>query len=262
MGGFSGRLGTAVGYQWNGKWCLRSLPGQVRNPRTEAQVKHRQLFKQEVQLAARMRWVLTTCLTEAARAAGMTAYNLFVSLNQPCFGEEDGQLAVDYARLRFSSGPVAPVAFTTMEWTADNVLTADFERNPLHLSSNQHDRVHLYLYAPALGLGYLAAPVYRSARRVAASLPDAFAGCTVHLYGMVQDEHGRWSETVYAGSMTLAENAAAQPGTADGTPADSTDNTLSDSALAPAPKADYAPGGPAMADTPPHTAGVTAPPGV
>lgn len=210
LGGFSGRLGPAVGYLWNGKWCLRSRPGAVHNPRTEAQVLHRQLFKQEVQLAARMRWAVNTCLTTEARAFGMTAYNLFVSLNQPCFGQEAGALTVDWSRLRLSTGPVAPVAFARPEWSADNVLSVDFEKNPLHLRASQHDRVHLYIYAPALEQGYLAAPVYRAARRVAASLPDAFAGCEVQVYGMVQDEQGRWSETIYAGSLTLDETADTQ----------------------------------------------------
>ena len=42
LGGFSGKLGTAVGYMWNGKWCLRAHNPMVRNPRTEAQTEHRE----------------------------------------------------------------------------------------------------------------------------------------------------------------------------------------------------------------------------
>ena len=208
LGGFSGKLGPAVGYMWNGKWCLRSRPAQVRNPRSEAQVMHRQLFKQQVQLAARMRWAVNTCLTPLAREAGITAYNLFVSLNQPCFGQEDGALTVDWSRLRLSSGPLAPVAFGQPQWTADNVLSVDFEKNPLHLRATGTDRVHLYIYVPELEQGYLAAPVYRSARRLAVSLPDAFAGRNAQIYGMVQDEQGRWSETLYVGALVLDESAA------------------------------------------------------
>ena len=52
LGGFSGRLGPAVGYMWNGKWCLRSHQQFVHNPRTAAQVEHRELFKQQVQLVS------------------------------------------------------------------------------------------------------------------------------------------------------------------------------------------------------------------
>lgn len=94
MGGFSGSLGPAVGYQWNGKWCLRSKPAMVRNPRTVKQMEHRALFRQQVRLAAQMRWAVTTALTDVARESGMTSYNLFVSLNQQAFSQVEGELAV------------------------------------------------------------------------------------------------------------------------------------------------------------------------
>ena len=197
LGGFSGKLGPAVGYMWNGKWCLRSRPAQVRNPRSEAQVMHRQLFKQQVQLAARMRWAVNTCLTLLAREAGMTAYNLFVSLNQPCFGQEDGALTVDWASLQLSLGPVAPVALGRATVTDDGRLEVDFERNPLHMASNAYDQVRLYVYSPELGQGYLSAAVYRREGRVALLLPAGFAGTELHLYAFAFDRQGRYSATAY-----------------------------------------------------------------
>ena len=71
MGPFIGRLGTAVGYVWNGKCVARSYNPHVRNPRTPEQVAHREMFKQEVQLAARMRWAVTRSMTDAARTEGI-----------------------------------------------------------------------------------------------------------------------------------------------------------------------------------------------
>jgi hypothetical protein len=87
MGPFSGKLGPAVGYTWNGKWCMRSYQKYIKNPRTEAQQAHRAMFKQEVQLAARMRQVISRTMTDPARENGMTAYNLFVKINQEAFLE-------------------------------------------------------------------------------------------------------------------------------------------------------------------------------
>ncbi|MGX8712677.1 MAG: DUF6266 family protein, partial [bacterium] len=83
MGPFNGKVGTVVGYMWNGKYCMRAYNRNVKNPRTEAQMEHRRMFKQEVQLAAKMRWAVGTTMREAAREAGLTAYNLFVKVNQP-----------------------------------------------------------------------------------------------------------------------------------------------------------------------------------
>ena len=186
LGGFSGKLGPAIGYMWNGRWCMRSRPAQVHNPRTEAQVAHRTAFKGEVQLAARMRWAVIQGLTASARELGMTAYNLFVSLNQPAFSLEAGQLAV-------------------VSVHEGNVLSVSFEKNPLHAPASAYDSVRLYAYSPSTGLGYLTAPVYRRSQHIEALLPDEMAGSEVHLYLMVQDEAGRCSTTAYAGSIKMEE---------------------------------------------------------
>ena len=205
MGGFSGKLGTAVGYQWKGKWCLRALPKLVRNPRTEAQQNHRMLFKQEVQLAGHMRRALNIGLGLEADNCQMTAPNLFVKLNQQAFSPEveaDGdasvpKLAVDWERLIISMGPVAPVAFGVPTLTAGTTLDIDFESNPLHQRADRYDSVYLYVYCPELEQGYLAAPVYRMTRHIAVVLPESFAGRALVLYAFVQDEQGRCSQTIY-----------------------------------------------------------------
>ncbi len=207
LGGFAGKLGPAVGYQWNGKWCLRSKPGMVRNPRTAKQMEHRDMFRQEVQLAARMRWAVTTCLTAAAREAGMTSYNLFVSINQPAFSLVDGQLAVDWPALQFSGGPLAPVAFETPSIDGNNVLTISFVKNPEHLRASDYENVALYVYCPDLGSGFLSSPVYRRDKSLSISLPDAFAGHEVQLYGYVFDRMGRFSPTIYAGCIVVEPSA-------------------------------------------------------
>ncbi len=185
---------------------MRSRPAQVHNPRTEAQVAHRTAFKGEVQLAARMRWAVMQGLTASARELGMTAYNLFVSLNQPAFSLEAGQLVVDWSRLQLSVGPVAPVQGGEVSVHEGNVLSVSFEKNPLHAPASAYDSVRLYAYSPSTGLGYLTAPVYRRSQRIEALLPDEMAGSEVHLYLMVQDEAGRCSTTSYTGSITLTDN--------------------------------------------------------
>ena len=213
LGGFSGRLGPAVGYMWNGKWCVRSHQPMVRNPRTEAQVAHRELFKQEVQLAAKMRWAVTKALTGMAREAGMTSYNLFVKVNQPAFSAEDGVLRVDYSRLRLSVGDVAPVELTEMTRTSDNVLMVRYRMG----GGGRYDHVYLYAYVPDLGRGYLSAPAYRGDKRLAVALPDAFAGHETQVYLRVESDDGRWSDSLHCGAIDQGEALPQQEGeSADG----------------------------------------------
>ena len=212
LGGFSGRLGPAVGYMWNGKWCLRSHQPLVRNPQTEAQMAHRSLFKQEVQLAARMRWAVTTALTDAGREAGMTSYNLFVSLNQPAFSLDGGQLAVDWRCLQLSMGDTAPVVEATAVREAGNVLSVSYAKG----AGAAFDHVYLYVYCPALKQGFLSAPVYRRDKHVRLALPDAFADCELHAYLMVCRKDGRWSPTLYVECPAPgADEPDAQPVEAD-----------------------------------------------
>ena len=205
LGGFSGKLGTAVGYMWNGKWCLRAHNPMVHNPRTEAQTEHREVFKQEVQLAAKMRWAVVKTMTGLAREAGMTSYNLFVKMNQPAFGVEDGCLKVDYSRLRLSVGDVMPVELREMVWEDDNVLTVRFRS----AAGSALDYVYLYVYVPELGKGCLSAPVYRSDKRISLMLPGFFAGHEAHVYLMAMSQDGRWSDSLYCGAIQQGEEADA-----------------------------------------------------
>ena len=175
---------------------MRSHPRAVRNPRTEAQQEHRQMFKEEVQLASRMNWVLKESFNALSLAEGLTPCNFFIRENQHAFAWSDERLTVDWASLRLSMGPVAPVAFGVPELT-EETLTVAFEKNPLHVRADAHDKVYLYVYCPEAEQGYLAAPVYRHTQRVSVVLPRTFAGRELHLWGLVEDRQGRWSESVY-----------------------------------------------------------------
>ena len=214
MGGFTGRLGPAVGYRWRGKWCLRAYQKFVNNPRTPAQQAHRMLFKEQVQLAGRLNYVLRKTFDEVSMEYGMTACNFFVSLNQAAFAPQgggahhdgDGEgMEVAWSRLRLSVGPVAPVAFGSVEVSHGTVVTVPFERNPLHVSTDAYDSVYLVAYAPELRQVYLSAPVHRRSRVLATDLPEHFAGHEVQLWGMVQDHQDRWSETIYIGGGVLED---------------------------------------------------------
>ena len=193
MGGFSGKVGPVIGYQWRGRWCMRARPQRVHNPRTEAQQAHRMVFRDMVRLAGRMRAALAVGLRVGARSEGLTECNLFVKINKGRFAEG----AVDYGRLEVSRGPVAPVALTDATVDADGVLHVRFEKNPLHLSADANDQVHVYLYCPALQQGLLAQHVYRRTRKLDVMLPDEWAGHDWHLYAFVRDSAGRTSDTVY-----------------------------------------------------------------
>lgn len=199
LDGYRGTVGTVIGYQWRGRWCLRARPRQVRNPRTEAQQEHRMLFRDMVQLAGRMKQALRAGLYAASMEEQMTECNLFVKINKERFTPQ----GVRYAELEVSRGPVAPVAFTRVEVDERMTLHTEFEKNPLHMRADAEDEVRVYAYCPALQDGRLSAPVYRRSRRLDMVLPDEWAGLEVYFYGFVTDYQKRASATLY---LPLSDN--------------------------------------------------------
>ncbi len=108
---YRGTVGTVIGYEWRGKWCLRARPLRVHNPRTEKQQSNRMVFKQAVALAGTMKLALRKGLHNVSMGLHITECNLFVKRNKGCFSlGEEGKLEVDWENLIISEGSlVAPV---------------------------------------------------------------------------------------------------------------------------------------------------------
>lgn len=219
LDGYRGTVGTVIGYQWRGKWCLRARPRQVANPRTEAQQEHRMLFREMVQLAGHMTRVLRKGLHEAAMEEQMTEGNLFVKINKERFTPQ----GVDYSTLEISRGPVAPVAFTDVSVDDHGVLQALFEKNPLHLQADNYDKVYLYAWCPSQQRGLLSTPVFRRDKKVALTLPDEWNGLEVHYYAFVQDHKERCSETIHVTLTHASAPLESTPLSPQGEPGDEAD---------------------------------------
>ncbi len=226
--GFRGTVGTVIGYEWNGRWCMRSRPRHVYNPRTVKQQQNRGLFAAASRLATAMGEALRMGMLSAARECHRTVYNHFLSVNTECFSLTDGQLNVDYEHLVVSEGEVAPVGFSHPAlraplyergddylhtspplregWTpkADGVgytIIVPFEKNPLHLRSNNDDKVYLWAWCPERMEGCMSVPAYRRSRQVSIELPQSWGSLEVHLYGFVEDYAGRTSDSTYLGTL-------------------------------------------------------------
>ncbi|MBR1766040.1 MAG: hypothetical protein IJ745_03240 [Bacteroidales bacterium] len=216
--GFRGTVGTVIGYEWRGRWCLRSRPRTVRNPRTERQQENRTLFRQVVALTALLRPVLRHGLRQRSQAAHMTEANYFHHINKSLFGmDSEGRLTVDYEALALSEGPVAPVGFAapsaeTQHEASPRSATVTFERNPLHLNSNSDDEVWLVALCPEAGEVCLSAPAMRRSRQATLTLPDHWTDMDVHLYGFVTDYAGRASASSYIGCLAPSTAAVDRMG--------------------------------------------------
>jgi len=80
LGGFSGRVGNIVGSSWKGIAVIKSLPLSVANPKTAAQVAHRQDFADTVAFAKNTLAVVIKPLWDRF-ASQQSGFNAFVQSN-------------------------------------------------------------------------------------------------------------------------------------------------------------------------------------
>lgn len=207
---FSGRMGNTVGYMWRGQWCIRALPGQFHDARTERQLNQRALFKASVKFAGMVNDVLRVGFRVPALAVHKTECNYFLMRNKDCLSWDGEELVVNYEGLRVSEGPVAPVAFGVPQVDdMGTMVTLAFEKNPQHRLALADDKVYLAALRADTGEAMLSVPAYRHMKRVSIVLPDEWAGIEVHLYGFVQDIAGRTSDSLYIGRVPTADESIA-----------------------------------------------------
>lgn len=210
-GGFSGRVGTVVGYRRLGTWCVRAYVPSVCDARSERQLGQRGRFVAMVRFASQLREVLHAGMGFCSHEAHLTEGNYFVKLNKGCFALEGEALSIDYPQLRVSDGEVAEVGFGEVACRNEGMrwlLAATFVRNPLRLTVDGGDRVYLAAICAERSEALLSVPAYRRQEAVAITLPQEWQGCTVHLYGFVQSAHGEASPTTYLGRFQLTEPSA------------------------------------------------------
>ena len=202
---YRGTVGTVIGYEWRGKWCLRSRPLHVRNPRTARQQSNRMLFKQMVALAGSMKMALRKGLRGVSLGMHVTECNLFVKRNKDCFSlDSDGKMVVDWERLAVSEGAVAAPLFavpTPAHPRGEGALDISFAPCAEGELASGDDEVYVYAYCPESEEGLLSAPVWRRTGSVQLTLPERWQGKEVHLYGFAVDYEGNASDTVYIGML-------------------------------------------------------------
>ena len=209
-GGFCGRVGTVIGYEWRGKWCMRSYPRHIHDAKSPQQLRQREWFKLAVGLAGQMKGLLRVGMRERSRRLHMTEGNYFVSLNKECFNVDEGRLRVDYAHLTVSDGTVAPVGFgtPTLEVTARAFkVSVDFSENPLGLPVSGEDEVYVAAMCEEEGTWVMASPAFRREEHAEMRLPACWEGKNVHLYGFARDYTGETSLSQYLGSMRVEEES-------------------------------------------------------
>ena len=230
LGGFSGTVGTVIGYRRNNQWFMRAKPRFVANPRTEAQQAHRRQFGDMVSLASKLLPALKVGMRHYAPQHAMTAGNAFVHLNWVKEG------AISLKDMRLSVGPVPMVTFTEIT-VEDGILTLKWDKNLHHHGAKNEDTIKIFAYSEEQGLTQCVATAERRTRRLSTLLPDAFRNA--HLWALIEDPMGRTSESTYLEPITPSSSSSCSSPSSPSSPfspSSSTSSTPSSpSSLSPKP---------------------------
>ncbi|HET6557602.1 MAG TPA: DUF6266 family protein [Prolixibacteraceae bacterium] len=182
LGGFSGKVGTVIGFVRNGVACMRGLATSFTDAHTPAQVEQRAKFSLVVKFLRSM--VALLRISYKSAAATMSGFNAAVSYTLAngvtgIFPDLD----IDYTKVLVSRGNLPgamnPVAAST------EVATIDFtwENNAWDFGAKTTDKVVLVAYSPELNKAITAiGAATRALEAQAMVLPASWSGKEVQTY--------------------------------------------------------------------------------
>lgn len=206
-GQFSGKVGPNVGRVRSGVQMLSIYQPKVRNPKTEKQLLHRAHFSL---LGIVSRAFLPATKIGFAKAKGKlgSGFSHFMKKNWDAVsGSTPAEMDVDYAQLTVSDGLLPMPGFGSARM--DEALTVDvsFTPNSDDEGASAADKVYIFVYQADGNVGVLSKPVLRSTGAVSMTVPIAWSGLKVHVYGFAVGDGPNnaevRSESAYLGNGTI-----------------------------------------------------------
>src|SRR5690606_21573535 len=148
-GGFSGKVGSVVGYKWKGLDVIRGLPRKSHKPRSEARLANEQAMKLIMEVLKPLKLFIRMGFRYAAEPLNMTAFNLALSINKKnaIKGQYPDQ-EIDWGKLQISQGDRTSVHNLTAEWTDDG-LRINWEKKADYGNGHSADLLSIATYSPS-----------------------------------------------------------------------------------------------------------------
>lgn len=199
LGGFSGKVGTVIGGNWNGIEFMRANPVHITNPQTAAQQDQRAKMGTMIRFLSPLKEILRTGFKK--QAYRMSAFNAATSYNlahaitgtYPDYG-------VDYSKVRVSQGKLPGALNPQISSSTNGQITFTWEDNSSDNGAKGDDWSLLLVYNPEKGWTVTSfAESTRSLGSHTIILPANFSGDEVLCYIAFQNA----SQTVISDSEFL-----------------------------------------------------------
>lgn len=199
-GGFTGKVGSVIGYQLNGQWVIKGLPKPNKKNKkgTADQNKCRGKFTLMQGFLSTVLYFIRVGFNLEAKLRMISAHNVAKSYNMLHAFSEDGQII--YSKIRLTQGdlqgadePTVAAAENGLQFSWNNKLVTGFQ--------NTDDQVMLLAYNKESKKAYY---FLSGARRKKGTdlleIPDFYKGNAFHTWiSFIADDRESISNSVYVG---------------------------------------------------------------
>lgn len=204
LGGFSGKVGTVIGGNWNGINYMRGLPTSYTNPRTPAQLAQRAKFAAAIQFLRPLTPFLKIGFKNAAyRMSGFNAAMSY-TLKNALTGTYPAY-SIDYPKVMVSRGPLSGAQNPSVVSAITGKVDFSWDDNSSDVGAQADDLVLLVIYCPAL---QKAIAIIGSSTRISGSqsitVPESFSGNEVQCYiGFHNTTQSVSSDSTFVATVTV-----------------------------------------------------------
>jgi len=202
IGTFSGKVGSIIGSSWRSIPYMRGLSKKRTKPFTEAQLAQQQRFGLMGEFLMPLKGLLEIGLANMDDSRA-TIFNRAMGLNLPAVTGTYPDFTIDYAKVKFSKGPLLRPRNVTVSLAPD-VVTVNWDPRTNRFTGKDEDEVYVLMHDHTQNLFYTSDTiVLRSAGSADIPLDDGTAGNEVDIWVFAVSPEGQISATIHAGTHTL-----------------------------------------------------------
>lgn len=203
LGGFSGKVGTVIGFVRGGESFIRGLATSYTDANTLAQQSHRSKWSMIVAFLKTLVAVIRIGFKNVT--GGMTAFNGALSYNiKNAITGLFPDFTVNYTKVRLSNGNLEGALNPVVASLLANTVLFTWDDNSGDGDALAEDQAILVVHNPLLGKSVSDMSVTRTDGTKAVIVPEAWSAADVQCYMFFKGADGQLSISDYAGICMVA----------------------------------------------------------
>lgn len=204
LGGFSGKVGTVIGYVRNGVSFMRGLVTSHNDANSPAQQEQRAKFS----LVLNFLRPLTAQLRKGFKVAGSRVSGFGLAMSYHMENAVKGNhptLEIDYTKVLVCRGPLAGALNATATCTEAGKIAFTWNYNNWDAAINPLDKAVVVVYNPTKQSSIsVTGAATRAEGSYTVTVPTAFSGDQVHCYlGFTDDDESAFSNGAFVATLPV-----------------------------------------------------------